>query len=67
MMNEQKIIDSIFEESLRMARHPIDGSLLSQELVLAAMKDAIKKALDFGYDRGRNDQRCLDDFNKTDF
>ena len=66
-MNEQKMIDSIFEESLRMARHPVDGSLLSQELVLMAMKDAIKKAMDFGYDQGRNDRRCLDDFYKTDF
>lgn len=66
-MDEQKRIDLIFEESLRMARDPIDGSLLSPELVLAAMKDAIKKALQFGYDQGRNDSSYLANFNQTDF
>lgn len=53
-MSEEELIrlaEQIFEECLAEARHPVDGSLLGQDKVLASMRIAIAKA----YQQGRAD------------
>lgn len=48
----KELVNLIFENNLKIARHPEDGSLLSPELLLQAMKNAIKEAYEIGVKEG---------------